>query len=429
LTTAPKVFLSYAREDKEKVEDLYQELSQAGFDPWMDTKNIIAGERWDTSINNALRDSDFCIICLSPNSIRKKGYLQDEIKKALDIFREHQVEDIYLIPLKLEECEMPHALNEIQWVEFFSKDGLSRLKNAIQEGIDRRLNNPPEEITKARKSKSFLLGGILIPLVVALISIVPSIIPFFKATPQFVIEKSVLESGEKTVIITANNDAAKKNKLLDIKFDEIEYPKKGIPDEKELGKWRFDLKDVRILAKEKYPIRIRFPGDEWSSRINIAIVSPTTTTTTTITSTTNTTTTTTTDTTTIAAVAPVRPSPQSRYSYKNGMIIDNKSNLMWLKKASGSMNWHEADKFLKKMNSKKLKGYNDWRLPSKQELLKVARFAKKNPGFFPNDDQLYWSSTKKGIRFAYAVNIGDATEEWGNKKNDIYYVRLLRNNN
>jgi hypothetical protein len=59
-----QIFLSYAREDRQKVESLYQRLSDAGFRPWMDIKNILPGEKWQRSIQHALQQSQFFLACL-----------------------------------------------------------------------------------------------------------------------------------------------------------------------------------------------------------------------------------------------------------------------------------------------------------------------------------------------------------------------------
>jgi hypothetical protein len=133
-----QVFLSYAREDAEKVENLYQELSDAGFKPWMDKKDILPGERWKSSIQEAIRCSDFFLACLSANSVNKRGFIQKEIKDALDIWQEKLDSDIYLIPARLEDCEVPESLRDVQWVNLFEEDGWTRLVKAIQVGMERR---------------------------------------------------------------------------------------------------------------------------------------------------------------------------------------------------------------------------------------------------------------------------------------------------
>lgn len=133
------VFLSYAREDEERVEHLYQKLSDEGFKPWMDKKDILPGERWRTCVQRAIRASDFFLVCLSANSVTKRGYVQKEIRGALDICQEMLDSDIYLIPIRLEDCDVPESLRAFQWVNLYENDGWAQLMRAIQVGMERRM--------------------------------------------------------------------------------------------------------------------------------------------------------------------------------------------------------------------------------------------------------------------------------------------------
>jgi hypothetical protein len=140
------IFLSYAREDRQKVESLYQKLSDAGFEPWMDIKDILPGEKWPSSIRRAIRDSDFFLVCLSTNSVKKRGWVQREMKQALDLWQEKLEDDIYLIPVRLEDCETPESLREFQWVDLFEEDGWTRLVEAIEVGMERRAEEESSEL-------------------------------------------------------------------------------------------------------------------------------------------------------------------------------------------------------------------------------------------------------------------------------------------
>jgi hypothetical protein len=143
---AAQIFLSYAREDKAEVERLYQKLSDAGFEPWIDTKDILPGEQWKSSIQKAIRRSDFFLACLSKNSVSKRGWIQKEIKGALDMWEEKLDSDIYLIPVRLEDCEVPERLRDFQWVDLFEEDGWTRLVEAIQVGMERRAEEESTEL-------------------------------------------------------------------------------------------------------------------------------------------------------------------------------------------------------------------------------------------------------------------------------------------
>ena len=133
-----RIFLCYARPDEIVVGDLYSKLSKEGFSPWMDQKDILPGEKWEASIKRAIQHSDFFLACLSQHSVSRRGFLQKEIKAALDIWQEKLEHDIYLIPVRLDDCETPDTLSGFQWVNLFEECGFERLASAIRTGIDYR---------------------------------------------------------------------------------------------------------------------------------------------------------------------------------------------------------------------------------------------------------------------------------------------------
>lgn len=135
---AARVFLCYAREDKETVRDLYRQLRAAGCYPWMDVEDLTPGELWEATIRKAIKSSDFFVMCLSPHSVNKRGHIQREIKEALDQWKGTIESDIYLIPVRLAECELPDELRQFQWVNLFESDGWQKFLRAIQEGMARR---------------------------------------------------------------------------------------------------------------------------------------------------------------------------------------------------------------------------------------------------------------------------------------------------
>lgn len=138
-----QLFLSYAREDADKVEQIYTRLlgtEAAGtrLKPWMDQRDLLPGELWKRRIEEAIRRSDFFLACISANSATKRGYLLRELRDALDIWQEYRDTDIYLIPVRLEDCQVPEALQDFQWVDLFREDGWSKLFQAFDVGMERR---------------------------------------------------------------------------------------------------------------------------------------------------------------------------------------------------------------------------------------------------------------------------------------------------
>jgi len=127
-----KVFLCHASGDKPAVRDLYHRLRADGIDPWFAEENLLAGQDWQLEIPKAVRSSDAVIICLSSRAITKAGYVQKEIKYALDVADEQPEGAIFLIPLRLEECDVPERLRRPHWVDFFQERGYERLLRALR---------------------------------------------------------------------------------------------------------------------------------------------------------------------------------------------------------------------------------------------------------------------------------------------------------
>src|SRR6266481_3657169 len=103
----PRIFLSYAREDRPSVEQIYVRLRAEGFDPWMDIHDIQPGEKWSSVIGKAIREADFTLVFISRNSVSKRGFVQREIKAAIDILSERPSGEIFLVPVRLEESDVP----------------------------------------------------------------------------------------------------------------------------------------------------------------------------------------------------------------------------------------------------------------------------------------------------------------------------------
>lgn len=129
----PQIFLCHASDDKARVRRLYHRLREAGLSPWLDDEDILPGQDWDREIRNAIRKSDYFLACLSKNSVDKRGYFQKEIRMALDILDEMPEGQVYLIPARLDDCEVPLRLRERQWIDLFEigMRGLSRLLMTI----------------------------------------------------------------------------------------------------------------------------------------------------------------------------------------------------------------------------------------------------------------------------------------------------------
>lgn len=139
-----RVFLTHASNDKPAVRELYRRLVISGFDVWLDEEKLLPGQDWRVEISRAVRASDVVLICLSKNSVAKEGFVQKEIKTAIDIAEELPEGTFFLIPVKLEECQVPNRLNKLHWVNLYENGGYEKLAQALSI----RANTLTESTTK-----------------------------------------------------------------------------------------------------------------------------------------------------------------------------------------------------------------------------------------------------------------------------------------
>ncbi len=127
-----RVFLCHSSGDKSTVRNLHQRLKVEGIDPWLDEEKLLPGQDWHLEIRKAVRTSHAVLVCLSQTSINKIGFVNKEIKYALDVADEQPEGAIFIIPVKLEECIIPDRLRAWQWVNYFEPNGYERLMRALQ---------------------------------------------------------------------------------------------------------------------------------------------------------------------------------------------------------------------------------------------------------------------------------------------------------
>jgi hypothetical protein len=131
------VFLCHSSADKPRVRELCHRLRSDGFSPWLDEEQLLPGQQWDIEIKKTIKRAETFIVCLSKDSTDKRGYVQKEIKLGLDAADEIPEGEIFIIPLKLEECEIPDRLSKWQW-EYFDERGYGKLIQALRQRAAKR---------------------------------------------------------------------------------------------------------------------------------------------------------------------------------------------------------------------------------------------------------------------------------------------------
>lgn len=132
-----KLFLSYPRVRQEisLVRDLHRRLQSEGFRTWLDEVDIRPGTDGELEVDRALRTADIVIICLTRSSITGDVRVRKEIKYVMEIAESL---NILIIPVRLEDCDVPEELKHLLCIDLFGDDGYEPLLSTIHEIADER---------------------------------------------------------------------------------------------------------------------------------------------------------------------------------------------------------------------------------------------------------------------------------------------------
>jgi adenylate cyclase len=122
------VFVSYSRQDNDKVQALTSKLRSAGVRLWMDVRNIDGAAMWGEEIVNAVAKSKVLLLLVSKTSVTS----QNVVKEVL-LASEHKG---HILPVDLEPTEIPgslrYALAGIQHIEYFRGDPDEAMKSVLR---------------------------------------------------------------------------------------------------------------------------------------------------------------------------------------------------------------------------------------------------------------------------------------------------------
>lgn len=126
------IFLIHAHSDRKSVHELYDRLAKDGLNAWLDAERLKPGQDWQNEIRDALLKCDVVIVCLSRGFDKQHGYRHEELKLALEKANFLPDDEIFIIPVRLEKCDMPESLRHLHRVDLFKPGGYKRLVGALK---------------------------------------------------------------------------------------------------------------------------------------------------------------------------------------------------------------------------------------------------------------------------------------------------------
>lgn len=114
------IFISYSRKDGDKAKILFDFLLENGYEDkvWLDSMNITPGEIWDDAIIKALTRADMVLVLITSEFV-KSPFVQTELKYLKNV---RDKKRLLIIPILLEEIELPEFLKAIQYINAINTD-------------------------------------------------------------------------------------------------------------------------------------------------------------------------------------------------------------------------------------------------------------------------------------------------------------------
>ena len=152
------VFISYSREDKDKVLELTAKLSAAGVPIWMDVGGIDGATQWGEEIVNALERAKVLLLMVSESAVRSHN-----VAKEVVLASERKG---HILPVHLERTQIPPSLRYplagIQPTEYLHGDPEENLKTILRslERIGVSIEAPPREpVSSGNQEKASVQGA------------------------------------------------------------------------------------------------------------------------------------------------------------------------------------------------------------------------------------------------------------------------------
>ena len=155
------VFISYSREDKEKVLELTAKLRAAGVPLWIDVGGIDGARMWGEEIVNALDNAKVLLLMVSESSVRSHNVAKEVVLASERKGR--------ILPVHLEPTQIPPSLKYplagIQHIEYYNGDADENLKTILRslERVGVTISVPRSGPAKAADARGATAGPLAGP--------------------------------------------------------------------------------------------------------------------------------------------------------------------------------------------------------------------------------------------------------------------------
>ena len=135
----PSIFMSHSHVDKPFARRLSADLGALGAHVWLDEAELKVGDSLFEKIEGALDQVDHLAVIMSPHSVGSR-WVRDELRQALHSCISGR--DIVILPILLEDCEIPGFLREKLYSDFRVETAYEGALQRLAESLGLSMENP-----------------------------------------------------------------------------------------------------------------------------------------------------------------------------------------------------------------------------------------------------------------------------------------------
>jgi hypothetical protein len=152
------IFLSYAREDSERAEKIYSMINRPDRSVFYDKESLLPGMDWKEEIEKKLEACKLFLILYSRHTEEKEGFIQKEIRYALERSEMMPEGRIFIMPIRFDEATVPRKIARYQWLDVKNDFDFFSIENYVNIAWQHIINlEPPENIAASLKEEIVML--------------------------------------------------------------------------------------------------------------------------------------------------------------------------------------------------------------------------------------------------------------------------------
>ncbi|MEH1863955.1 MAG: toll/interleukin-1 receptor domain-containing protein [Nostoc sp.] len=137
--------MSYAREDGERANRIYSMINRTDRPVFYDKMSLIPGMDWREEIERNLEKCKLVLILCSPHIVGKEGFIQKEIRLALERSEMMPEGRIFIIPIRFDGADVPRKIARYQWFDVKNETDFYWIENYVELAWLQVANITPEE--------------------------------------------------------------------------------------------------------------------------------------------------------------------------------------------------------------------------------------------------------------------------------------------